>query len=156
MFELFFVCVSVRIGVKLRVGLNGTQRVPLWLISLFHLSIREALTQHMTTLEQRLFHLFDPRDRKRARHLVPEKVICPRVGQVQATLASDDGTSHEVLLELSANRRGGMILESRCTSPDGRAGKPCALVAAVLLEVDRRGLLEWYCRADASDARYSR
>ena len=141
MFELFFVCVSVRIGVKLRVGLNGTQRVPLWLISLFHLSIREALTQHMTTLEQRLFHLFDPRDRKRARHLVPEKVICPRVGQVQATLASDDGTSHEVLLELSANRRGGMILESRCTSPDGRAGKPCALVAAVLLEVDRRGLL---------------
>ena len=95
----------------------------------------------MTTLEQRLFHLFDPRDRKRARNLVPEKVICPRVGQVQATLASDDGTSHEVLLELSANRRGGMILESRCTSPDGRAGKPCALVAAVLLEVDRRGLL---------------
>ena len=68
-------------------------------------------------------------------------MICPRVGQVQATLASDDGTSHEVLLELSANRRGGMILESRCTSPDGRAGKPCALVAAVLLEVDRRGLL---------------
>ena len=38
----------------------------------------------MTTLEQRLFHLFDPRDRKRARHLVPEKVVCPRVGQVQA------------------------------------------------------------------------
>ncbi|HBK73715.1 MAG TPA: hypothetical protein DDZ24_05835, partial [Planctomycetaceae bacterium] len=79
----------MRIGVKLRVGLNGTKRVPLWLLSLFHLSIREALTQHMTTLEQRLFHLFDPRDRKRARHLVPEKVICPRVGQVQATLASD-------------------------------------------------------------------
>ena len=95
----------------------------------------------MTTLEQRLFHLFDPRDRKRARHLVPEKVVCPRVGQVQATLSSDDGTNHEVFLELSANRRGGMILESRCTSPDGRAGKPCALVAAVLLEVDRRGLL---------------
>ena len=95
----------------------------------------------MTTLEQRLFHLFNPRDRKRARGLIPEKVICPRVGQVQATLSSDDGTSHEVLLELSANRRGGMILESRCTSPDGRAGKPCALVAAVLLEVDRRGLL---------------
>ena len=95
----------------------------------------------MTTLEQRLFHLFNPRDRKRARGLTPEKVICPRVGQVQATLSSDDGTSHEVLLELSANRRGGMILESRCTSPDGRAGKPCALVAAVLLEVDRRGLL---------------
>ena len=92
----------MRIGVKLRVGLNGTKRVPLWLLSLFHLSIREALTQHMTTLEQRLFHLFDPRDRKRARNLVPEKVICPRVGQVQATLASDDGTSHEVLLELSA------------------------------------------------------
>lgn len=95
----------------------------------------------MTTLEQRLFHLFNPRDRKRARGLIPEKVSCPRVGQVQATLSSDDGTSHEVLLELSANRRGGMILESRCTSPDGRAGKPCALVAAVLLEVDRRGLL---------------
>jgi len=95
----------------------------------------------MNTLEQRLFHLFEPQDRKRARQIVPEKVVCPRVGQVQATLAADDGTSHEVLLELSANRRGGMILESRCTSPDGRAGRPCALVAAVLLEIDRRGLL---------------
>ena len=95
----------------------------------------------MATLEKRLFHLFHARDRKRARQLVPDKVICPRVGQVQATLADTDGTNHEVLLELSANRRGGMILESRCTSPDGRAGKPCALVAAVLLEVDRRGLL---------------
>jgi len=95
----------------------------------------------MNTLEQRLFHLFEPQDRRRARQLVPEKVSCPRVGQVQATLADDTGASHEVLLELSANRRGGMILESRCTSPDGRAGKPCALVAAVLLEVDRRGLL---------------
>jgi hypothetical protein len=95
----------------------------------------------MNTLEQRLFHLFEPQDRKRARRIVPEKVVCPRVGQVQATLAADDGTSHEVLLELSANRRGGMILESRCTSPDGRAGRPCALVAAVLLEIDRRGLL---------------
>ncbi len=95
----------------------------------------------MATLEKRLFHLFDARTRRRARQLVPEKVICPRVGQVQATLADDDGTNHEVLLELSANRRGGMILESRCTSQDGRAGKPCALVAAVLLEIDRRGLL---------------
>ncbi|NBS33985.1 MAG: hypothetical protein EBS83_14570, partial [Planctomycetia bacterium] len=95
----------------------------------------------MNTLEQRLFHLFEPQDRKRARQIVPEKVVCPRVGQVQATLADDSGTSHEVLLELSANRRGGMILESRCTSADGRAGRPCALVAAVLLEIDRRGLL---------------
>ena len=95
----------------------------------------------MNTLEQRLFHLFEPQDRKRARRIVPDKVSCPRVGQVQATLAADDGTSHQVLLELSANRRGGMILESRCTSPDGRAGRPCAMVAAVLLEIDRRGLL---------------
>jgi hypothetical protein len=95
----------------------------------------------MNTLEQRLFHLFEPQDRKRARQIVPEKVVCPRVGQVQATLADGSGTSHEVLLELSANRRGGMILESRCTSADGRAGRPCALVAAVLLEIDRRGLL---------------
>ena len=86
----------MRIGVKLRVGLNGIERVPLWLHSLFYLSIREAPTHTMTTLEQRLFHLFDPRDRKRARNLVPEKVICPRVGQVQATLSSDDGTSQEV------------------------------------------------------------
>ena len=95
----------------------------------------------MNTLEQRLFHLFEPQDRKRARRIVPDKVVCPRVGQVQATLADDGGTSHEVLLELSANRHGGMILESRCTSRDGRAGRPCALVAAVLLEIDRRGLL---------------
>ena len=46
-----------------------------------------------------------------------------------------------MLLELSAHRRGGMTLESRCTTDEGRAGRPCAVLAAVLLEVDRRGLL---------------
>jgi hypothetical protein len=94
----------------------------------------------MTTLEKRLFHLFDPGERRKARSIVPATVTCPRVGQVQATLSNEDGTTHEVLLELSAGRRGGMILESRCTSPRGKAGQPCALVAAVLLEIDRRGL----------------
>jgi hypothetical protein len=33
-----------------------------------------------------------------------------------------------------------MSLESHSTSPVGRTGKPCALLAAVLLEIDRRGL----------------
>jgi hypothetical protein len=34
-----------------------------------------------------------------------------------------------------------MTLETRCSTPAGRAGHPCSVLAAVLLEVDRRGLL---------------
>ncbi|MFM7291421.1 MAG: DEAD/DEAH box helicase, partial [Planctomycetia bacterium] len=67
-------------------------------------------------------------------------VWCPRVGQVHATVDGADGEPQEVRLELSARRKGGMSLESHSTTPVGRTGKPCALLAAVLLEVDRRGL----------------
>jgi superfamily II DNA or RNA helicase len=95
----------------------------------------------MKTLEKRLFHLFKPADVARARELSPAAVSSPRVGQVRATVSDQAGEEHEVALELSAHRRGGMTLECRCTSADGRAGRPCAALAAVLLEVDRRGLL---------------
>ena len=94
----------------------------------------------MTSLEKRLFHLFDPDAIATARALVPKRVSCPRVGQVHAIVAGDDGTTHEVHLELSARRKGGMTLESRSSSDVGRTGKPCAALAAVLLEIDRRGL----------------
>jgi superfamily II DNA or RNA helicase len=63
------------------------------------------------------------------------------VGQVRAVVSDDDG-EHEVFLDLTAHRRGGMTLESRCSTSAGRAGRPCAVLAAVLLEVDRRGLLK--------------
>jgi hypothetical protein len=95
----------------------------------------------MKTLEQRLFHLFPPADVARARTITPASVACPRVGQVRATVVGDDGSEHEVELELSAHRRGGMTLETRCSTPAGREGRPCAVLAAVLLEVDRRRLL---------------
>ena len=95
----------------------------------------------MKSLEKRLFHLFAPADVSRARSITPLNVACPRVGQVRASVSGDDGTEHEVWLELSAHRRGGMTLESRCSTTAGRSGKPCAVLAAVLLEVDRRGLL---------------
>ncbi len=94
----------------------------------------------MKTLEKRLFHLFTPVDIAKARTIVPASVASPRVGQVRATVA-DDGEEYEVFLELSAHRRGGMTLETRCTTAAGREGRPCAILAAVLLEVDRRGLL---------------
>jgi len=94
----------------------------------------------MKTLETRLFHLFRPADVARARGITPTKVSCPRVGQVRALVADAAGEEHEVFLELSAHRRGGMTLESRCSSAAGRAGRPCATLAAVILEVDRRGL----------------
>jgi superfamily II DNA or RNA helicase len=94
----------------------------------------------MTSLEKRLFQLFGRADISRARTLVPTSVGCPRVGQVRAVIAGADGEEHEVHLELSARRKGGMTLETRSTSPAGRAGKPCAFLAAALLEVDRRGL----------------
>ena len=94
----------------------------------------------MKTLETRLFHLFDPTEVALARDLAPASVSCPRVGQVRATVAFA-GEDHEVLLELSARRRGGMTLESHCSTPAGQEGRPCAVLAAVLLEVDRRGLL---------------
>jgi superfamily II DNA or RNA helicase len=94
----------------------------------------------MTSLEKRLFHLFAPADVAAARTLAPGRVWCPRVGQVRACIVDADGAEHEVCLELSARRRGGKTLESRCSSPAGRSGKPCAALAAVLLEIDRRGL----------------
>jgi superfamily II DNA or RNA helicase len=94
----------------------------------------------MTSLEKRLFHLFEPADLSKARSLVLKRLWCPRVGQVHATIDGDDGEAQEVRLELSARRKGGMSLETHSTSPVGRTGKPCALLAAVLLEVDRRGL----------------
>ena len=94
----------------------------------------------MTSLEKRLFNLFEPADVLKARLLVLKRVWCPRVGHVHATIDGDDGDAQEVRLELSARRKGGMSLESHSSSPVGRTGKPCALLAAVLLEVDRRGL----------------
>ena len=95
----------------------------------------------MKTLEQRFSPLFAPADLSSARTLPPARVSSPRVGQIRGTVATADGDNHEVQLELAAHRRGGMTLEARCTSPAGRAGRPCAALAAVLLEVDRRGLL---------------
>jgi len=94
----------------------------------------------MKTLEKRLFHLFAPADVAKARGIGPVAVAAPRVGQVRATVADGDD-EHEVLLELAAHRRGGMTLETRCSTAAGRAGRPCAILAAVLLEVDKRGLL---------------
>jgi superfamily II DNA or RNA helicase len=94
----------------------------------------------MKTLETRLFHLFDPTEVATARGLSPAAVSCPRVGQVRATVPYD-GEDYEVFLELSAHRRGGMTLESHCSTTAGREGRPCVVLAAVLLEVDRRGLL---------------
>jgi superfamily II DNA or RNA helicase len=95
----------------------------------------------MKTLEQRLFHLFPPADVAKARAISPASVACPRVGQVKATVIDSEGEEHEVRLELSAHRRGGMTLETHCSTPAGRAGRPCAVLAAVLMEVDRRNLL---------------
>ena len=94
----------------------------------------------MTSLEKRLFHLFEPAAIKQARGLALKRVWCPRVGQVHAVIDGDDGEPQELRLELSARRKGGMALESHSTTAVGRTGKPCALLAAVLLEVDRRGL----------------
>jgi superfamily II DNA or RNA helicase len=94
----------------------------------------------MTSLEKRLFHLFDKADIAKAKALGPVRISCPRVGQVRATVADESGESQDVLLELSAGRRGGMTLETTSTSEQGRHGKPCATLAAVLLEVDRRGI----------------
>ena len=86
----------------------------------------------MKTLEQRFARLFDPDQFAAARSLAPPRVTCPRVGQVHGVVDAGGGT-HEVQLELAAHRRGGMTLEARCTSPAGRAGRPCAALAAVLL-----------------------
>lgn len=95
----------------------------------------------MTSLAKRLFHLFEPSDIERAgQELRPVQVSSPRVGQVKAVVTDENGKTHDVLLELSATRRGGMTLETRSTSRRGKAGLPCAALAAVLLEVDRRGI----------------
>ncbi|MFM1997260.1 MAG: polymerase-associated protein RapA [Planctomycetota bacterium] len=94
----------------------------------------------MTSLEKRLFHLFAPADVAKARDLTLTRVWCPRVGHVHATAVGEDGDDHEVRVELSARRTGGMSLESHATTPGGREGRPCSLLAAVFLEIDRRGL----------------
>ena len=94
----------------------------------------------MTSLEKRLFHLFDPADIRAARQMTGVRVMCPRVGHVHATVESGTAEPHDVVLELSAGRRGGMTLEVQCDSQRGRAGQPCDVLAAVFLEVDRRGL----------------
>lgn len=94
----------------------------------------------MTSLAKRLFHLFEPSDIDRAnREIRPVQVSSPRVGQVKAVVSDETGNTHDVSLELSATRRGGMTLETRCSSRRGKAGLPSAELAAVLLEVDRRG-----------------
>ena len=95
----------------------------------------------MKTLSERLRHHFASGDVAAANRLSIAQVSCPRVGRVRATVRGPGDAEHEVELELSAHRRGGMTLESRCTSPEGRAGRPCAALVAVLAEVDRRGLL---------------
>ena len=94
----------------------------------------------MTSLEKRLFHLFDPADIQAARQLTGVRVTCPRVGHVHATVDAGGAEPNDVVLELSAGRRGGMTLEVQCDSQRGRAGQPCTVLAAVFLEVDRRGL----------------
>ena len=94
----------------------------------------------MTSLEKRLFHLFDKRDIAAGRAAANVRISCPRVGQVRASVTDETGAAHDVVLELSVGRRGGMTLESRSTTARGRSGKPCAALAATLLEVDRRGL----------------
>ncbi|MFM8892660.1 MAG: hypothetical protein ACKOTB_13750 [Planctomycetia bacterium] len=94
----------------------------------------------MTSLERRLFHLFEPAAVARARTLSLTRVWCPRVGQVQARISDEEGEELEVKVELSARRKGGMTLETRSTSEAGRSGMPCAALAAVILEIDRRRL----------------
>jgi hypothetical protein len=94
----------------------------------------------MTSLEKRLAKHFDPADIDAARELTPTRLSCPRVGQVRAVFRESSGDTQEVVLELAAGRRGGMTLESRSTSSRGRAGRPCPLLAATLMEIDRRAL----------------
>ena len=95
----------------------------------------------MTRLEKRLFHKFDRSEITRAKRFTePPRLSCPRVGTVKATVTDEKGEACEVEVELSSGRRGGMTLESRSTSRRGQAGEPCAALAAVLLEIDRRGL----------------
>lgn len=95
----------------------------------------------MANLEQRLFHLFDSADLEAARSASSVRVSCPRVGHVSGTVEGVAAVPHSVSLELSACRRGGMTLEARSSTAAGRSGRPCPALAAVLLEVDRRGLL---------------
>jgi superfamily II DNA or RNA helicase len=94
----------------------------------------------MTSLEKRLAKHFDPADIDTARELTPTRLSCPRVGQVRAIFRESSGDTQEVVLELAAGRRGGMTLESRSTSNRGRAGRTCPLLAATLMEIDRRSL----------------
>ena len=50
----------------------------------------------MTSLEKRLFQLFEPADIATGRAIVLKRVWCPRVGQVHATIDGDDGETQEV------------------------------------------------------------
>ena len=94
----------------------------------------------MTSLEKRLAKHFAPADIKAAREITPTRLSCPRVGQVRAIFKAESGETQEVFLELAAGRRGGMTLESSSTTQPGRAGRPCPLLAATLMEIDRRSL----------------
>ena len=81
----------------------------------------------MTSLEKRLFHLFDKRDIAAARAAQAVRISCPRVGQVRSSVTDDTGTTHDVMLELSAGRRGGMTLWS--SSSCSTVVRPTALPA---------------------------
>ena len=94
----------------------------------------------MTSFEKRLAKHFTAADIKAAREITPTRLSCPRVGQVRAIFKEESGETQEVFLELAAGRRGGMTLESRSTTQPGRAGRPCPLLAATLMEIDRRSL----------------
>jgi superfamily II DNA or RNA helicase len=95
----------------------------------------------MTSLSERLCHLFPAGEFERSdRTATDVRITCPRVGIVRASVTLDGGEACEVEVELSAGRRGGMTLESRSSSRLGRQGTPCAALAAVLKEVDRREL----------------
>ncbi|MFM8578028.1 MAG: hypothetical protein ACKOCN_04405, partial [Planctomycetaceae bacterium] len=95
----------------------------------------------MTSLADRLSHLFPKGEFERSDKIAQRvRITCPRVGIVKASVTMEGGEPCEVEVELSAGRRGGMTLESRSSSQLGRRGTPCAALAAVLKEVDRREL----------------
>lgn len=68
------------------------------------------------------------------------RVQSPRVGLVRATLDDAKGERLTLSFELSANRTGGMVIESRCSCSVGQQGRPCEHLVVVLLEIENRGL----------------
>ena len=68
------------------------------------------------------------------------RVQAPRVGLVRATLDDAKGERLTLSFELSANRTGGMVIESRCSCSVGQQGRPCEHLVVVLLEIENRGL----------------